>query len=267
MVGIGSAPNSYLMTRAAELGRGTFTQIGEASEVTAKMQDLYGKIGSPVVTELKAELVGNAAKITPDMLPDLYRGEPVLLMAEAKGLNGSLKISGNIGNQPWEVTLPIAKAANGRGISKLWARRRIADFEVASTLGALTADDANKAILAVALEHQIVSTQTSLVAIDKSPKRPAGQKLTRADVPLNLPAGWDYSSVFGGEQEPVVKQKEAQAAFKQLAMLTKPAAAIPQSQVMLPQTATPAGILALLAAMLMSVGLGLRFIPRQESVK
>ena len=134
MVGIGSAPNSYLMTRAAELGRGTFTHIGEAAEVTARMQDLFSKIGSPVVTELKAELVGNSAKITPDMLPDLYRGEPVLLMAEAKDLGGSLKISGNIGTQPWEVTLPISKAAKGDGISKLWARRRIADFEVAQPL-------------------------------------------------------------------------------------------------------------------------------------
>ena len=28
MVGIGSAPNSFLMTRAAEIGRGTFTHIG-----------------------------------------------------------------------------------------------------------------------------------------------------------------------------------------------------------------------------------------------
>ena len=31
MVGIGSAPNSVLMTRAAALGRGTFTLIGAAS--------------------------------------------------------------------------------------------------------------------------------------------------------------------------------------------------------------------------------------------
>jgi Ca-activated chloride channel family protein len=221
MVGIGSAPNSYLMTRAAELGRGTFTHIGEAAEVTARMQDLFSKIGSPVVTELKAELIGNAARITPDMLPDLYRGEPVLLMAEAKGLGGSLKISGNIGAQPWEVTLPIAKAAKGVGISKLWARRRIADFEVASTLGGLTSDAANKAILAMALDHQIVSSQTSLVAVDKTPKRPAGEKLTRADIPLNLPAGWDYDSVFGKEM-PGVEQRDAQAEFLQLARRRSP---------------------------------------------
>jgi Ca-activated chloride channel homolog len=265
MVGIGSAPNSYLMTRAAELGRGTFTQIGEGAEVVAKMQDLYGKIGSPVVTELKAVLEGNTAVITPNMLPDLYLGEPVLLMAEAKDLNGSLKISGNVGEQPWEVTLPVAKAAQGKGISKLWARRQIADFEVASTLGTVTADDANKAILTVALQHQIVSTQTSLVAVDKTPKRPAGEKLTRANVPLNLPAGWNYDSVFG-EQAPVVKQKDAQADFQQLAMLAKPAQAAPiTQQVDLPQTATSAELFSLLAAALMLLGLTLRVVsPRPQ---
>ncbi|MDP1701361.1 MAG: marine proteobacterial sortase target protein [Aestuariivirga sp.] len=264
MVGIGSAPNSYLMTRAAELGRGTFTHIGEAAEVTARMQDLFSKIGSPVVTELKAELVGNSARITPDMLPDLYRGEPVLLMAAARDLGGSLKISGNIGAQPWEVTLPIAKAAKGDGISKLWARRRIADFEVASTLGTLTSDAANKAILAMALDHQIVSSQTSLVAVDKTPKRPAGEKLTRADIPLNLPAGWDYDWVFG-DDKPAAEQRDAQLEFMQLALLQKPAAIPAQQQVMLPQTATPAEFLLLIAGFLLVLSLAFRLaIPRQS---
>src|SRR5262249_15601442 len=33
MVGIGSAPNTFLMTRAAEIGRGTFTHIGSVDQV------------------------------------------------------------------------------------------------------------------------------------------------------------------------------------------------------------------------------------------
>jgi Ca-activated chloride channel homolog len=264
MVGIGSAPNSYLMTRAAELGRGTFTQIGEAGEVAAKMQDLYSKIGNPVVTELKAKLEGNTAKLTPDMLPDLYLGEPVLLMAEATGTEGTLKISGVIGEQPWEVSLPVSKAASGKGIAKLWARRKIADFEVASTLGSMTYDDANKAILSMALTHQLVSSQTSLVAIDKTPKRPPGYKLTRADVPLNLPAGWDFDKVFG-EPEPSVKQRDAQATeFKQLAVLQRPAAAPVDKQVMLPQGSTPMELMALLALVLLALSIGLRLASRNR---
>lgn len=266
MVGIGSAPNSYLMNRAAELGRGTFTQIGDAAEVTAKMQDLYSKIGNPVVTNLKAVLEGNTAKITPDMLPDLYRGEPVLLMAEANSQSGTLKISGNIGEQPWEVTVPVSKASPGKGISKLWARRKIADFEVASTLGTITADESAKQILKTALEHQLVSSQTSLVAVDKTPKRPAGERLTRADIPLNLPAGWNYDSVFG--EQNVVTPDEEHAdnglAFKQLAVATKPAAMPdPNAPVTLPQTATSAELMGWLAMVLLSLATILRFVARK----
>ena len=54
MVGIGSAPNSFLMTRAAELGRGTFTHIGSADQVEERMRTLFGKLESPAVTNLTA---------------------------------------------------------------------------------------------------------------------------------------------------------------------------------------------------------------------
>jgi Ca-activated chloride channel family protein len=267
MVGIGAAPNSYLMNRAAELGRGTFTHIGDAAEVTAKMQDLYTKIGNPSVTELKAKLDGNAAKLTPDMLPDLYRGEPVLLMAEADDPSGTLAISGLIGEQPWQVSIPLSKATPGKGISKLWARRRIADFEVASTLGTITPEAMAKSILDVALTHHLVSSQTSLVAVDKTPKRPAGAKLTRAEVPLNLPEGWDFDKVFG-EDVPVpgVRQQDVKldGDFRQLAVATKAAALPdPNAPVTLPAGSTPAELMALLAAFLLALATALHFAARR----
>ena len=43
---------------------------------------------------------------------------------------------------------------------------------------------------------------TSLVAVDRTPSRPDGAHLTRAEIPLNLPAGWDFDKVFGGERAP-----------------------------------------------------------------
>jgi Ca-activated chloride channel homolog len=254
MVGIGAAPNTYLMTRAAELGRGTFTQIGVATEVVAKMQDLYTKIGNPVVTDLRAELIGNTAVITPELLPDLYLGEPVLLMAEAKAAVGELKISGLIGDQPWEVRLPLNKAAAGSGISKLMARRMIADTEVAMTLGSLPQDVGAQRILAVALAHQIVSSQTSLVAVDKTPKRPLGAKLTRAEVPLNLPEGWNYDAIFGEQKSPV-KERDASLGFKHLAAVASPMVLSPvNQQVNLPQGGTPMGMLMIIGSLLMALG-------------
>jgi Ca-activated chloride channel family protein len=257
MVGIGSAPNTYLMTRASELGRGTFTQIGEPTQLNARMTELFGKIGNPVITDLKAQIFGSTAKITPENLPDLYQGEPVMLMADSASLSGVLKITGEIGGQPWEVKLPLAQAAQGTGISKLWARRKIAEYEVDATLGRIDQATADKAVLQVALDHQLVSSQTSLVAVDKSPKRPPGYQLTRADVPLNLPAGWVWESVFGDvtpENAPHIEQK-ASADFLQLAKAEAPKQAGNIQQVALPQTATDGQLLALLGLVLGMFGL------------
>jgi Ca-activated chloride channel family protein len=249
------------MTRAAEIGRGTFTFIGDAAQVQSRMDDLFTKIGQPVVTGLAAKLSGQVA-ITPDPLPDLYRGEPVLMMAAAKTLTGNLELTGMIGDTPWSVTLPVDKAAQGKGISKLWAHRKVADLEVASTMGTLEQDQANKMILAVALEHQIVSSQTSLIAVDKSPKRPADQPLTRAEVPLNLPAGWNFDKVFGKDvwQMPADTRKAEADSYLQLASSAQPKAlSATPDQVQLPQTATPAGLLAIIGSLLAGLAMVLRF--------
>ncbi len=254
MVGIGAAPNSYLMTRAAELGRGTFTFIGDAAQVTSRMDELFTKIGQPVVTGLAAKLSAGQAELTPSLLPDLYQGEPVLMMAEGNTLSGDLTMTGQIGDAPWTVTLPVSAAAPSKGISKLWAHRKIADIEVAQTMGSLTADVANKQVLDVALAHQIVSSQTSLIAVDKNPKRPLDQKLTRAEVPLNLPAGWNFDKVFGTEKPALTpKQRDAQAEFLQLAASEKPVTSEQAiaNPVELPQTATPAALFTLISMLMM----------------
>ena len=109
-----------------------------------------------------------------------------------------------IGDRPWVVTLPLANAAEGRGLSKLWARRKIADAEVARTLRQITPEEADQRILALALEHHLVTRLTSLVAVEQTPSRPDGARLTRAELPLNLPAGWEFDKVFGGERRPAI---------------------------------------------------------------
>jgi Ca-activated chloride channel family protein len=201
MVGIGSAPNSFLMTRAAEIGRGAYTHIGSVDQVQERMRELTEKLESPAVTGLTASYTGGAIDATPSPLPDLYRGEPVVIAAKLGAADGVLEIKGMIGDRPWTVSLPVARAAEGAGLSKLWARRKITDAEMTRRHDLSTAADADKRIVALALEHHLVSRLTSLVAVDATPSRPEGATLTRAEVPLNLPAGWDFDKVFGGEEQ------------------------------------------------------------------
>ena len=205
MVGIGSAPNIFLMTRAAELGRGTFTHIGSVEQVEERMRTLFDKLESPAVTNVSAAFSAGRGDITPATIPDLYRGEPLVMVAKLDRFAGTLDITGTIGAQPWKVTLPLAGAAEGQGLAKLWARRKIADAEVARTLQEIGPDDTDHRILALALEHHLVTRLTSLIAVDQTPSRPEGAHLSRSELPLNLPAGWDFDKVFGGERAPAIQ--------------------------------------------------------------
>ncbi len=105
MVGIGSAPNSFLMNRAAEIGRGTFTHIGSVDQVEQRMRALFEKLESPAVTNLAVSFSDAKADITPAVAPDLYRGEPLVMAAKLSALAGNLEIKGRIGDRPWSITL------------------------------------------------------------------------------------------------------------------------------------------------------------------
>ena len=81
-VGIGSAPNSWFMRKAAELGRGTFVVISALHEVGEKMDRLFDKLGHPQVTNIDVSWPGGAVTESyPEVVPDLYLGEPVTVRA------------------------------------------------------------------------------------------------------------------------------------------------------------------------------------------
>jgi Ca-activated chloride channel family protein len=265
MVGIGSAPNSFLMTRASEIGRGTFTHIGSVDQVETRMRALFDKLENPVVTGLTATY-SDDADFTPGVLPDLYRGEPVVLAAKVGSLSGTLEIKGRIGDRPWVVRLPAASAAQGQGLSKLWARRKIADAEVARTLGEATPEETDRRVLDLALDHHLVSRLTSLVAVDTTPTRPEGARLSRAELPLNLPAGWDFDKVFGERPSALPPRHDDHAdatpRVRLAADAVRPAAAprplvVPASYqaVALPKTATDAELRMMLGLAMLMVSL------------
>ncbi|ANW04887.1 marine proteobacterial sortase target protein [Bradyrhizobium icense] len=274
MVGIGSAPNTYLMTRAAELGRGTFTHIGSVEQVEERMRGLFVKLENPAVTNLVAKFSDASADMTPAAIPDVYRDEPLVLAAKLDKLAGSVEIKGRIGDRPWTVILPLANAAEGKGLSKLWARRKIADAEVARTTRQSTPEDADKAILALALEHQLVTRLTSLVAVDKTPSRPQGEPLKVSELPINLPAGWDLEKVFGDRPRapatPMERRADTEEARVQIAALKRAHPVVTQvpSTVTLPRTATDAELKMIAGVILLTFSLiVLVFNRRQMSLR
>lgn len=197
-----------------------------------------------------------------------------MLAARLDALAGNITIKGRIGDQPWTVTLPLDRAAEGKGLSKVWARRMIDDAEVARTLNKIKPADADSAILSLALEHQLVTRLTSLVAVDKAIARPAGEPLKLSELPVNLPAGWDFAKVFGDRPPlptpPTERRADTGDARVQVAAAKAPQP-VPIAQpatVQLPKTATDAELKMMLGLMMLSLSLLLlafgrrRMIPR-----
>ncbi|UCE88717.1 MAG: marine proteobacterial sortase target protein [Pseudomonadota bacterium] len=196
-VGIGAAPNSHFMRRAAQFGRGTFTYIGDVNEVQDKMRALFAKLESPVLANVQVYAPdGITLDYWPRRIPDLYLGEPLLIAARARGGSGVLQISGARGGQPWSARLSLDGGHGGAGIGALWARAKIAALMDSKYEGA---DEAvvRAGVVAVALRHHLVSKYTSLVAIDKTLARPQHAKLKRHAVPGDLPRGASYQKIFG----------------------------------------------------------------------
>lgn len=199
-VGIGSAPNSYFMTRAARQGRGTFTYMDDVSKVTEQSAKLFAALENPVMTDLEARLPAGASDVFPAPLPDLYSGEPVTLVMKASELNGDLVLSGKLNGAAWSTTLSLADAAQSSGVSQLWARAKIAGIEESRFAGA-SMEQVDAGVLKTALDFHLVSRLTSLVAVDKTPARPAGERLDTRQIATMLPKGWDFGAVFGPQAE------------------------------------------------------------------
>jgi Ca-activated chloride channel family protein len=195
-VGIGSAPNAHFMERAARFGRGTFTYIGHVGQTGEKMRELFGKIDSPVVTDIDILWPDAQAEWYPRPIRDLYGGEPLVVAARVATLGGEVLITGYRGEDPWEVRIPVEAMEGRGGIHQLWARRKIGSLMDELGTGA-PADQIRAELIEVALRHHLASSYTSLVAVDVTPSRPAGEGLDRSALATRLPHGWTASKVFG----------------------------------------------------------------------
>jgi Ca-activated chloride channel family protein len=199
-VGIGSAPNSWFMRKAAETGRGTFTIISALHEVGEKMDRLFRKLEHPQVTNINLQWPGGTIVDSyPSVVPDLYLGEPISVRVKASGEfrpGDAIRIAGDSIAGAWARDLQLNITTQSPGVAALWARARIADLSDQERRGGDPAE-IRKAIVETALANHLVSKHTSLVAVDKTPVRPSGDPLASEQVPNLMPYGQNGAAIFG----------------------------------------------------------------------
>ena len=194
-VGIGSAPNSWFMRKAAEFGRGSHTHIGKLDEVGDKMNALFTHLANPVALNVEARWPVEV-DVWPERIPDLYAGQPLVQTVNfgSQPPAGEVELLAEINGQPWRQSLALSEGVDPRsatshsGVGSLWARAKITgllDQKVNGRDETLVRRD----VLAVALEHQLLSPYTSFIAVEEEISRPDNEALASGSVPNTRPRG------------------------------------------------------------------------------
>ncbi|MFT7558801.1 MAG: Ca-activated chloride channel family protein [Flavobacteriales bacterium] len=186
-VGIGAAPNSYFMRKAAQFGRGTHTHIAKLEEIPEKMDALFLKLESTVANHIRIDWGSESAQY-PQNIGDLYLGEPLLVTAQFTTSPREIHIEGYTDGKAWKQTIDFKPKSQSTGLSRIWARAKIESLEDKKIAG-MDADEAREKIITVALEHQLLSAYTSFVAVDKSPSRNISDALLNDTIPQQRAKG------------------------------------------------------------------------------
>jgi Ca-activated chloride channel family protein len=197
-IGIGSAPNSYFMRKAANLGRGTFTYIGDINEVKNKTVALFKKLETPALINIQLDIDRDKYEIFPNIIPDLYAGETATILIKGNQLPQYISIQGDYGNIEWSHNSALSEVSQ-KGIRIAWAREKIASLMNLhnETSSVNERDVIQEEVTETAIIHHLVSRYTSLVAVDVTPVNLDGL-LLRQRLKNNLPHGWKRAKDSNG---------------------------------------------------------------------
>jgi Ca-activated chloride channel family protein len=178
------------LEQAAAAGRGSYTFIADREQVGSRMQDLFRKLERPALVDLKLLWPDNlAVDVAANMPGDIYAGDPLVILARLPhSPSGYLTLSGRIRGKDWAHQVQVTRVGEQTGLSKLWARERIAAMSRQLQFGG-DREMLRTSILDLALKHHLVSEFTSLVAIDDVVVRPPGSSGHVEQAPTAAPTG------------------------------------------------------------------------------
>ena len=190
-VAIGHAPNSWFMRKTAEIGRGSYVHIGKPDEVEERMAALWARIQLPALTDICVNW-GDSAEFFPEFIPDLYAGEPLWLFARLPSEPTMIGLCGDLNGLDWSLNVngwdAVEAVTGADNLAKLWARKKIEALEDSMMFGA-DPELTRLEITGLALDYGLLTRHTSLVAVDKTPRRGGHELLASSDIPGLLPAG------------------------------------------------------------------------------
>jgi Ca-activated chloride channel homolog len=190
-VGIGHGVNSQFLRDGARFGRGSYTGIADLTQIHSRMSELLSQLTSPVLHDIELHWGGDVETF-PERIPDLYAGQPLLVAARAEQLGSELMITAISDGRAWQQLIPLDHAQLSSGVAAHWARAGIQHWLDQRVRG-MDPDQVRNGVLDLAVEYQLLSPFTSLVAVDRTPERTRQAALRRHELAANAPHGREMS--------------------------------------------------------------------------
>jgi Ca-activated chloride channel family protein len=193
--GVGSSVNRYLLERMAREGRGAVAYLGPQDSARTIMEEFFGRISHPVLTDVRIDWGGMAATdVYPAKIPDMFVGRAIVVTGKYAGVSGGVSISGQSGSKRRRIDLATDVSDTSMAfIAKIWARLRIADLVDRQSWEADPYGELAAAIKSTALSYQLVSDYTSFIAVDASRVTEGGHGITVPQA-VPVPAGVRYET-------------------------------------------------------------------------
>jgi Ca-activated chloride channel family protein len=261
VVGLGAAPNGYLLQKLATLGRGRLQIVRDPAELPQAIDRLVGPGSTPALFDLDLQAAdGSPIEIWPEVLPDLFPGESLFVAVRTQATEPEFRLQAQ--TTRGATTLLSAPAAGGEGIARNFAAQKVASLEQLFGESPRAEREAlREEILATALPAGLISQFTSLVAIDDTPLRDDGSPLVAHARQATLPENWNLPTAFRNPGQATVRWdgdwRNTLVASDRF--LTEEERKLALSVA----TATPAGLYALFgAALLLLAGLSAAMVRR-----
>ena len=208
--GIGSGVNRYIIDGIAHVGRGEPFVITSREFAKATADKFKKYIETPVLTNIKAEIVGlDAYDVSPKHIPDLMAERPIYIFGKYRGTpKGEIKLTGNQGSNSYVEAISLDEnkpSDDHKALRYLWAREKIrylSDFQSVDNN-----EGEKKKIIALGLKYNLLTSFTSFLAVEEVPVLANGNSTKTVKQALPLPQGVsNYAIGFEMSSTDVVRE-------------------------------------------------------------